>query len=409
MINKLFDINNTILILTILLPIAMLIGTAVSEIIITSISFIFLIYIFKKKLEIIIDKYFNFLFLIWLCLILNYFFSINQELSLLRSFGFFKYIIFIFAMKYLFSKNKNITFFFSFLIFIVLITTFDIHYENYFKKNILGFISSDEKRIASFLRDELKIGYFLLGFSLISIGYYFEKIKNKKSLNLFIIGYFLILIILSAIWLTGEKANSLRALICFFLFLFFIKNNFKLKKIISIVIIILPILIYFFSDRIKDRFDSYLFPEPGNTSLLGTFQKSHHGAHYYTAFKIFLDYPFFGVGNKNFREQCSNVKYYNKSYERINQRCSTHPHQIYLELLSEHGLVGTTIILFAIFYSIFKSFLNYKKNNNLIQLCAILFLTCNFLPVLPNGSFFTSFNASIFWFNYSLMLSYNKN
>ena len=290
-----------------------------------------------------------------------------------------------------------------------MITTFDIYYENYYKKNILGFISIDEKRIASFLRDELKIGYFLLGFSLISIGFYFEKIKNKKSLNLLIIGYFSILIILSAIWLTGEKANSLRALICFFLFLFFIKNNFKLKKIILFTIIILPILIYFFSDRIKDRFDSYLLPEPSNISLLGVFQKSHHGAHYYTAFKIFLDYPFFGVGNKNFREQCSNAKYYNKSYERINERCSTHPHQIYLELLSEHGLIGTTIILFVIFYSIFKSYINYKKNNNLIQLCTILFLICNFLPVLPNGSFFTSFNASIFWFNYSLMLSYNKN
>ena len=409
MISKLFDINNTILILTILLPIGMLIGTAVSEIIIISISFIFLIYMFKKKNEIIIDKYFYFLILIWLSLILNYLLSINQELSLLRSFGFFKYIIFIFAMKYLFSKNKNITFFFLFLIFIVLITTFDIYYENYYKKNILGFISIDEKRIASFLRDELKIGYFLLGFSLISIGFYFEKIKNKKSLNLLIIGYFSILIILSAIWLTGEKANSLRALICFFLFLFFIKNNFKLKKIILFTIIILPILIYFFSDRIKDRFDSYLLPEPSNISLLGAFQKSHHGAHYYTAFKIFLDYPFFGVGNKNFREQCSNAKYYNKSYERINERCSTHPHQIYLELLSEHGLIGTTIILFVIFYSIFKSYINYKKNNNLIQLCTILFLICNFLPILPNGSFFTSFNASIFWFNYSLMLSYNKN
>ena len=409
MISKLFDLNNTILILTILLPIGMLIGTAVSEIIIISISFIFLIYMFKKKKEIIIDKYFYFLILIWLSLILNYLLSINQELSLLRSFGFFKYIIFVFAMKYLFSKNKNITFFFLFLIFIILITTFDIHYENYYKKNILGFISIDEKRIASFLRDELKIGYFLLGFGLISIGYYFEKIKNKKSLNLFIIGYFSILIILSAIWLTGEKASSLRALICFFLFLFFIKNNFKLKKIILIAIIILPILIYFLTDRIKDRFDSYLLPEPSNTSLLGTFQKSHHGAHYYTAFKIFLDYPFFGVGNKNFREQCSNAKYYNKSYKRINERCSTHPHQIYLELLSEHGLIGTTIILFAIFYSIFKSYINYKKNNNLIQLCAILFLICNFLPVLPNGSFFTSFNASIFWFNYSLMLLYNKN
>lgn len=409
MINKLFDINNTILILTILMPVGMLFGTAVSEIIITSISFIFLIYILKKKTEIIIDKYFYFLILIWLILILNCLLSINQEQSLLRSVGFFKYIIFVFAMKYLFSKSRNVTFFFTFLISVVLITTFDIHYENYFKKNILGFISSDEKRIASFLRDELKIGYFLLGFSLISIGYYFEKIKNKKSLNFLIIGYFLILIILSAIWLTGEKANSIRTLICFFLFIILSQNNLKFKKIILIMIIILPILIYFFSDRIKDRFNSYLYPEPDKTSLLKTFQKSHHGAHYYTAFKIFLDYPFFGVGNKNFREQCSDIKYYNKSYERIDERCSTHPHQIYLELLSEHGLIGTAIILFAVFYSIFKSFLNYKKNDNLIQLCAILFLICNFLPVLPSGSFFTSFNASIFWFNYSLMLSYNKN
>jgi O-antigen ligase len=407
MIYKFFTNNNILLIFAILLPIGLLVNTGVSETIVILLSIFFLIYsLSKNNFNWINNKYFYLLMLLWLSLIINFIFSKNQELALFRSFGFIKYIIYIFAIKYLLNKNKNSEILFIFLSFIVLLTTFDIYFEYIYKKNILGFESSDSTRIASFLRKELKIAHFLLGFCLISIGYYFEKFKNK-SYKFKSAGYIAVLIILISIFLTGERANSIKAFFCIFIF-FLAINNFKYKNILLIIIIILPIIIYFTSERIKGRYDMYLSQKYGNENFIKTFKESHHGAHYYTALEIFKSYPIFGIGNKNFREECSNEKYNNKSFARISERCSTHPHQIYLELISEHGIIGSIIILFVIFYSIFKSFINFNKKQNLIQLGAILFVVSTFIPLIPSGSFFTSFDATIFWFNYAIMLSYNK-
>jgi O-antigen ligase len=408
MIYKFFAINNILLSLAVLLPIGLLVSTGVSETIVILLSLFFLIYsLSKNNFYWINNKYFYLLMLLWLSLIINFIFSKNQELALFRSFGFIKYIIYIFAIKYLLNKNKNSEILFIFLSFIIALVTFDIYFEYIYKKNILGFQSSDSSRIASFLRKELKIAHFLLGFCLISIGYYFEKFKNK-SYKFKIAGYVSALIILISIFLTGERANSIKAFFCIFTFFLLAKDNFKYKNILLIITIILPIIIYFSSERIKGRFDMYLSQKHGNENFVKTFKKSHHGAHYYTAFEIFKSNPIFGVGNKNFREECLNEKYNNKSYARISERCSTHPHQIYLELISEHGIIGSIIILFVIFYSIFKSFVNFNKKQNLIQLGAILFVASTFMPLIPSGSFFTSFDATIFRFNYAIMLSYNK-
>ena len=403
-----FTNNNVLLSLIILLPLGLLISTGVSEIIvILSAIFFFINSLSKNNFNWIKNKYFYLLMVLWLSLIINFIFSKNQELALLRSFGFIKYIIFIFAIKYLLNQNKNIEILYIFISLIALLTTFDVYFEFITKKNILGFQSSDPTRIASFLRDELKISYFLLGFSLISIGYYFEKFK-KKPFIFIITGYLLLVLILTSIFLTGERSNSIRALICFFTFVVLFKNNLQFKKILLLIIIFFPIIIYFSSERIKGRFDLYLLKEHGNNNIIQTFKNSHHGAHYFTAFEIFKSYPFLGIGNKNFREECSKEKYFNKSFTRINERCSTHVHQIFLELFTEHGIFGSIIILFVIFFSVFKSFINFKKENNLIQLGAILFVMATFIPLIPSGSFFTSFNATIFWFNYAIMLSYNK-
>ena len=64
---------------------------------------------------------------------------------------------------------------------------------------------------------------------------------------------------------------------------------------------------------------------------------------YLSAYKVFKNYPVFGVGNKNYRvETCSNEK-------KLNYICTTHPHQIYFEFLSEHGLLGSAILFFILF------------------------------------------------------------
>ena len=60
------------------------------------------------------------------------------------------------------------------------------------------------------------------------------------------------------------------------------------------------------------------------------FSKEHENL-YRTSFSIFKDNFFFGVGVKNFRNFCDDQKYKNLGYA----SCSTHPHNTYLQFLSE--------------------------------------------------------------------------
>ena len=77
----------------------------------------------------------------------------------------------------------------------------------------------------------------------------------------------------------------------------------------------------------KNGIDSYLISSP-------------YGAHYNAAYKIFKEYPIFGVGIKNYRIESGKEKYKNDKYEWTHFRSTTHPHQIHLELLAETGIFG---------------------------------------------------------------------
>ena len=178
-------------------------------------------------------------------------------------------------------------------------------------------------------------------------------------------------------------------------------------SIILSFIFFLPYCTYIISERIKLRVDTILIPI-SNKGIFETFKETQHGAHAYTAINIFKNYPMFGIGNKNFREECFKENYQDNSYARIKERCSTHPHQIYYEFLAEHGVVGTATIVFVIFYILSKSLKIYLQKKNSIHLASILFVLVQFLPLIPSGSFFTSWGATIFWFNFSIIIFFNE-
>ena len=109
--------------------------------------------------------------------------------------------------------------------------------------------------------------------------------------------------------------------------------------------------------------------------------------------------------NKNYRfETCKN----SDEQLKFGYKCLTHPHQLYFEFLSEHGLVGTILILSIFFYLMFKILKSILLSKNYIQIGAFIFVLINFTPLLPSGSFFSDFNITLFWLNFSLMFACNK-
>ena len=131
---------------------------------------------------------------------------------------------------------------------------------------------------------------------------------------------------------------------------------------------------------------------------------------YQNAIELFKSEPFLGVGPKNFRIEC---KRFEKEYKniRLNNKienpkigCSTHPHNNYIQLLAETGIVGTLPIIFLYFFTIYKLFYYsyYNKNNdvdynNIIILTLFSFIV-NFFPLMPTGSFFNNWLNVMYYF-----------
>jgi len=407
-IRKISNIDSLALIFISFLPIGLLISTGVSELLLILLATSFIIRSLSKKNS---QWYKNFYFLIltilWIILILNLIFSKYPENSILRSLGFVKYIIFIFCVVYCLKIKNNLNIIFSIWTIILLIVSFDIHFEYIFKYNVLGFASVDQDRIASFLGKELKIGHFVLGFCFICSGFFFEKYNHKPNTYI-AVGFLITTFFIGSIILIGERSNTIRAILglILYLLLFSKKINFNKKKIFLIFTLVI-IAFFSLSEKVQRRFNVFIIEPIKQKGFIETYKGSQQAAHYYTAIEIFKSNLLFGIGNKNFRIECENKKYYNPSYARTTERCATHPHQIYFELLSEHGIIGTAGILTIIFYTIYKSLIIYKRNNNLIHLGSIIFIIITFIPFLPSGSFFTSFAATIFWINFSIMIFYN--
>jgi len=96
--------------------------------------------------------------------------------------------------------------------------------------------------------------------------------------------------------------------------------------------------------------------------------------------------------------------------------CSTHPHNLYLQLLSEVGLVGAIIpVLFQFLLILFITKLIitlYKdKQNNKLK-CEILILSTfliSLFPIIPSGNFFNNWLNFIYFYPLGFYFYIKKN
>ena len=389
------------------LPISIVVGPSIS---LLNILLIIITFFINFKLEQIkIEKKFLFylLVILYVYLIFNSFISIDYKEGIYRNLGFLRFIIIFIAINLFFKISKRQFKFLNIWSAIILIIIFDSFIEFSFGKNLLGYgddLYAD--RVVSFFKDEPIVGAYLLGFNFIIVGYFFEKFY-KQNIKLKLALFLILFILVGCILITGERSNGIKAIIGLMIFLF-LNNKISLKIKMSIFLFSLFFtgLIISNSNYLKVRYGQQLFSQLFDSNQRDQFIENNlYLKLYKSGFAVFKDYPIFGVGNKNYRVITT------KNIEtKINEDyvLNTHPHQIYIELLSEHGLVGTIILLSIFFYLIFKNLKIIIISRNSIQLGCFTYLIINFLPILPSGSFFNDFSSTLFWINLSIMYACNE-
>ena len=397
--------NSYFLFLFSFIPISIIIGPAISlvNILLIDISFIFLIF-FKKDFSFLSNKTIKLIILLCLYLIFNSILAKDFSMSAYRNLGFIRFGILFMAFNYFFYNKDFVN---RVLVIWTLTLSFlslDTYLESISGTNMLGYGEAYGARIVSFFKDEPIVGSYINGFYLIIIGFLFylnNQILNKYKYIILIFTIFFI----TAIILTGERSNSIKAILGFFLF-YFLNDHFKFKE--KILSFLLLVLIFIFllntSSVLKSRYIGQFFKPiisffqtNNEISIERETNKNVYIALYQSGFEVFKKYKIFGVGNKNYRvETCSNKK--NPKYF-----CSTHPHQLYFEFLAEHGIVGTVILIFILFSLILSKIKIILGSKNYLQLGCLTFLLSSFIPLLPSGAFFADYNLTIFWINLSIM------
>ena len=133
---------------------------------------------------------------------------------------------------------------------------------------------------------------------------------------------------------------------------------------------------------------------------------AQHTAHYKTALNMFFDKPLIGHGPKMFRKLCNDKNFKEivakKSGEQYDG-CSSHPHNTYIQLLAETGLIVTLIFSLGFFHILFNFVQHFfyrmrKKGKKLNNYQVIINLTAfiAFWPFSPNGNIFNNWMLIIF-------------
>ena len=346
------------------------------------------------------------------------------------SFFHFRFVIFSLSI-FFFCKNyenfKEIKYFIIFIL-LLLILLFDSLFQFFNGSNFLGFEIS-RGRISSFFKDELILGSFLVRLLPIVFWFiFFLKIDLKKN-YWYLISLFSLYII--SIYLSGERTSFFLCIV-FIISIFLIFKNLRKILVSSILFFLLfafcvsllnignldPASRMFFKtfnqltnqkfysdDKINNKKDDINLENISKNLKL--YSPDHEG-HIKLALELFNNNKIFGVGPKGFRYYCRKVE-----YDAEVGICSTHPHNILIQIVAELGLIGLVFYIIAagfVLFNFIKSLINKNFSQEYLSFYVITMgLVINFFPFIPGGNFFNNWISIVVYYNIGFYLySYKK-
>ena len=360
-----------------------------------------------------IKKEIIFFLILYLIILINFAFSDFKEQSFLSSVFYFRYFLLSLTIFYLLKKFENLHLSFVIITFgSFLFVIFDAYIQKIIGINLFGYevvTNYGFIYLTGFFNEEKKLGSYLIRLLPLLLGLiYFTKLNKFKYFNL-------LLVILTGFVIFNSSERV--ALFLFFVFLFFFIITNKNKILISSILTFFLIILFTLSEGLKYKFLNVTLSQleileydgvkkKPEEMKLRYFSKEHEDL-VYTAWHLFKNSKLIGGGVKTFYQQCEILKKSNKIIQKNSRNnlitCSTHPHNTYLQILSELGIFGFFLISYFFFYFLLlksKLFFKYKlMNKDYLSLYFItISLFISLFPFIPSGNIFNNWISLMIYF-----------
>ena len=382
------------------LPFLLISGSMLPDLALSLVCIFFLTQTYiKREINLTELDIFGKIFFIWcLYLIVLSIFSDDPYLSFESSLFFFRFGVFVYAIVFIIKNNSRfiIKFYYS-LLFAILFVLIDGYTQYFFGKNVIG-INYDGFRL-SLLDGSKFFGHYLARLVpiLLAIAIFFFP---RSYLH---IGIMMFVLLASdiVIFLSGERTS------------FFILSAFTIAvllliskwKIVRLVTIIFSVVIIFLIVNTSNLIQQRMVIQTLNQTNWGVTFSPEHDLLYESAINMFLENKVFGVGPKIYRLKCSDEKYAKDSFGYRDvitewdkeKSCSTHPHNMYIQLLAETGIIGTIpliILFFYIFTKLWKHFYGIVVRRKYLYsdyaICLLVSIFVQLWPIMPHLSVFSN-------------------
>jgi len=318
--------------------------------------------------------------------------------TITKSIFFFKYLLLYIILRYLIEKEViKLKFFFITCSLSSLFVSFDVIYQFLNGKDIFGFKIIGNKLGGPF-GDELIAGGYIQKFLIFS--FFFIPLFYSKNFSNYLkyLIPILLIIFLIGIILSGNRMPLLMFIFSVFLITVFQKQTRKYFISFSVIFTLTFFLIFNFNSKVNKNFKSFYFQVSEIAILtinndLNNTKAPPYLKEFLTFYDTWLMHKYIGGGIKNFRWYC-----HHRAPGMSTKKgfiCNMHPHNYYLEILTETGLIGFSLIslfflltLYLTFYKKYISRSSLRYNNIIIPFIFLFFI--EIFPLKSTGSFFTT-------------------